>query len=88
MIEPIALVERSLDECDVCIELFEIDDGSSEAELTEELEKHIKEAEHALAKVEFQVMLGGPNDPRNAFLTIQAGAGPSVPRISPNPPSV
>ena len=53
--------------------MIELEDGDSGLE--EELEVQVQEAEQALEKVEFQKMLGDKNDYRNAFVTIQAGAG-------------
>jgi peptide chain release factor 2 len=41
----------------------------------EELERLSARVEGDLAKIEFRVMLGGPNDPANAFVQITAGAG-------------
>jgi peptide chain release factor 2 len=41
----------------------------------EELERLSARVEDDLAKIEFRVMLGGPNDPANAFVQITAGAG-------------
>lgn len=73
-VDPIDAVLKALGECDTCLELIELDEDGS-AELEEEFEKQVEVAEKGLEKVEFQVMLGGTNDHRNAYVTIQAGAG-------------
>jgi peptide chain release factor 2 len=46
-----------------------------ESEVADDLEAAVSESEAKMEALEFQVMLGGENDHRNAFLTIQAGAG-------------
>ncbi|PKL93133.1 MAG: peptide chain release factor 2, partial [Gemmatimonadetes bacterium HGW-Gemmatimonadetes-1] len=46
-----------------------------DAELTVEVERDLAAAESALAAFELQTMLQGPDDGRNALLTIHPGAG-------------
>ncbi len=72
LVEPQEALEKTLEDAGVMVELAE-EDGSAGA---------IAEAEQALAladagcgRGEFAVMLSGPHDYRNAFLSVQAGAG-------------
>jgi peptide chain release factor 2 len=55
--------------------LVEMGEEMGADEVIEDLEEAVSETEKKLETLEFQVMLGGENDHRNAFLTIQAGAG-------------
>ncbi len=71
-VEPIQEVETALDEIEVLAEMAE--------ELGEEDVVSEVESQHAIIvknieALEFQVMLGGPNDGANAYLQISAGAG-------------
>jgi peptide chain release factor 2 len=65
-------VEKALADVDLTAELMQEAGGE---DLESELEAAMARAEQALERVEFQVMLGGKHDARNAFLVIQAGAG-------------
>ncbi len=55
--------------------LGELGEEMGEEEVEADLEVMVLDAESRMEKLEFQVMLGGENDHRNAFLTVQAGAG-------------
>ncbi len=69
---PILKVEAALDDLDVMVELAkESGDAADSAEVTE-MEAAVAEI---MEKLEFQVMLGGEYDVRDAYLTVQAGAG-------------
>lgn len=72
VVEPVDSATEGLDDIRTLIELG---DEMGEEEVAADLEAALGEAEKRLAELEFQVMLGGENDHRNAFLTIQAGAG-------------
>jgi peptide chain release factor 2 len=71
VVEPIAGVEALLSDGDVLLELGQEDEEA----VAKDLEDLLLGLERALGKVEFQVMLGGEHDHRNAYLNIQAGAG-------------
>ena len=72
IVEPIKKVEEALEE----IELFaEMGEESGEDEALAEIESRLAEVEQLIDKLEFQLMLGGPNDRSNAYLQISAGAG-------------
>ncbi len=70
--EPVESIESELEDADVLLELLREDEGE---ETVEEAEKFHKELKGKVARLEFQVMLNGEHDKRNAFLSIQAGAG-------------
>lgn len=72
VVDPIDEASESLDDIRTLIELGE---EMGESEVEADLEAALGEAETKMEALEFQVMLGGENDHRNAFLTIQAGAG-------------
>jgi peptide chain release factor 2 len=65
-------LEKSLEEMSILREMAEeeADEGS-----LREVETSIKEFEEKLSALEFQTMLGGPDDHKNAILSINAGAG-------------
>ena len=56
----------------ILLEMLEEDESS---EIIEELETHLSKAEKEIASLEFKRMLSGPDDPKNAILTIHPGAG-------------
>lgn len=72
VVEPIDEARASLDDIRTLVELGE---EMGESEVEDDLEAAVSESEAKMEALEFQVMLGGENDHRNAFLTIQAGAG-------------
>lgn len=72
VVEPIDAARASLDDIRTLVELGE---EMGESEVEADLEAAVSESEAKMEALEFQVMLGGENDHRNAFLTIQAGAG-------------
>src|SRR5690349_12612799 len=72
VIEPIESMLRDIDDVKALYELGEeAGDEASIAEADQMLAKLEKRGE----KVELQALLDDPNDPRNCFFTIQAGAG-------------
>jgi peptide chain release factor 2 len=72
VIEPIESMLRDIDDVKALYELGEeAGDEASLAEADQMLAKLEKRGE----KVELQALLDDPNDPRNCFFTIQAGAG-------------
>lgn len=71
-ITPLLALERQVDDLPVLIELAqEAKDAASAAEV----EKEFHAIEKALADFEMKMLLSGPNDRFNAFLTINSGAG-------------
>lgn len=70
--DPIDETAEVLEEISMLAELGE-EGGASE--VVDELAAALESAEAKLDALEFQVMLGGENDNRNAFITVQAGAG-------------
>ena len=69
--EPIEAVQTALDDIEALAEMGEEDEDAVAADLDEAIEK----AESGIEKLEFRVMLGGPQDRSNAFVAISAGAG-------------
>ena len=72
VVGPVDDVDKALAEVDATLELMQEAGGD---DFASELEGALERVDKALARVEFQVMLGGKHDARNAFLVIQAGAG-------------
>jgi peptide chain release factor 2 len=72
VIEPIRAIETALEEVEIHRELGE---GGNEAQVAGEIETLLAEIEDGLTKLDFRVMLGGPNDATNAFVQITPGAG-------------
>ncbi len=69
---PILDLDAALDDLDVMIELAGESDGDEGADEVAEMDGKVVAAMDAL---EFRVMLGGEYDVRDAYLTVQAGAG-------------
>jgi len=61
-----------LEDMEILLQLVE--EQQDEAETQELLEK-VKKSEETIAQMEFHRMLGGENDPNNAIVSINAGAG-------------
>jgi len=72
LVEPIDEASSSLEDLHALAELGE---EMGAEEIAEDLATALEEADAKLGAHEFQVMLGGEADHRNAFLTLQAGAG-------------
>jgi peptide chain release factor 2 len=71
-INPLVALERQVDDLPVLIELAqEAKDAASIAEV----EKEYAQIERGLSEFELKMLLAGPNDRFNAFLTINSGAG-------------
>ncbi len=73
VVEPVEAAATALEDVRTLAELAE-ESGDTEA-VEEDVRAALAEAERRVGELEFQVMLGGPDDIRNAFLTVQAGAG-------------
>jgi len=71
VVDPIRKASCILEDIEVLLELGEEDEDA----VTEDLGSNLEQLEDDLDKAEFQVMLGGEHDHRNAILTLQAGAG-------------
>ena len=70
--EPVQGLLGSAEDLEVLIELVdEQGDEDSQSELQRELNSLVEKTDH----VELLTLLGGPNDQRSCFLSIQAGAG-------------
>ena len=72
IVEPVEVAIGLLEDAGALIELGE---EEGEDAVADEMEGALGEAEKKLGRLEFQVMLGGENDHRSAYLTVQAGAG-------------
>ncbi|MHC4839080.1 MAG: PCRF domain-containing protein, partial [Planctomycetota bacterium] len=72
VVEPIEAAAESLDDLRALAELGE---EMGEAEVADDLAEALDTAVTRVDALEFQVMLGGEADHRNAYLTLQAGAG-------------
>ncbi len=72
-VEPLSQVEKALEEGEVLVELGR--EAGDVQEVESDLEETVSRAEALLDKVEFQLMLGGEHDLKNAFLSVHAGAG-------------
>jgi len=64
--------QKELEEIEILLQLVE--EQQDEAETQDLLEK-VKKSEETVAQMEFLRMLGGKNDPNNAIVSINAGAG-------------
>ena len=71
-ISPWKQEQKELEEMNILLQLIEEQRDEKEAQ---ELLKRIQKSEEAVKQMEFQRMLGGEHDPRNAIVSINAGAG-------------
>ncbi len=65
-------VAQLIEDARVLLEMLEEEDSD---ELRTELENHLQTVEKEVSALEFKRMLSGPDDPKNAILTIHPGAG-------------
>jgi len=72
VIDPISHLQRRLEDLAVLRELADEEDSD---ETRREVEAGLAEIEPALRALELRSMLNGPNDHRDAYLSIHAGAG-------------
>ncbi|MDB5319646.1 MAG: Peptide chain release factor 2 [Phycisphaerales bacterium] len=72
VIEPIESVLTGIGDAKA---LYELAEEAGDQESMEEADRMLADLEKKGEKVELQTLLDGENDPRNAFFTIQAGAG-------------
>ena len=72
MVEPVARVEKGFRDVD---EYCKLGEELGAEEVTAELDRVLGEIDAELAKLDFRVMLGGPQDASSAFLQITPGAG-------------
>jgi peptide chain release factor 2 len=70
--EPVEALLRSLEDVRA---LYQLGEEASDQETLAEADRALADLERKGAQVELQSLLDGPNDPRNCFFTIQAGAG-------------
>ena len=71
-ISPWKQEQRELEEIEILLQLLEEQQDEAEAE---QLLKKVDQTEEAIRQMEFRRMLGGENDPNNAIVSINAGAG-------------
>jgi len=64
--------QKELDEIEILLQLLEEQEDEKEAQ---ELLEKVQKTEEAIKQMEFRRMLGGENDPNNAIVSINAGAG-------------
>jgi peptide chain release factor 2 len=71
-ISPVKQEQKEMEEMEILLQLIEEQEDEKEAR---ELLGKIEKTEETLQQMEFNRMLGGENDPNNAILSINAGAG-------------
>jgi peptide chain release factor 2 len=71
-VEPLAELEQLHEEAELLYKLA-VDEGDTES--LAEVRRDLARLDAGLEKLEFRLMFSGPNDRKNAFLSIHAGAG-------------
>ncbi len=71
VLEPIDRIKKLIEDAGVLVELGQDDPASVEADLVDTEQK----IQAAIDSLEFQLMLGGEHDSRNAIVSLQPGAG-------------
>jgi len=74
IVETVRRTDKALEETELLVEIGK-EDGSTLAEVQEELVHVLDRVEKDVAELEFQVLLGAPHDRAGCFLQIAAGAG-------------
>ena len=71
-IEPVESLLRGVEDVRA---LYQLGEEAGDADALAEADRTLADLEAKAEQVELQALLDGPNDPRNCFFTIQAGAG-------------
>ena len=71
MVEPVSKLETAFEEVELFVEMAT--EGGED--VTADLDPLVERLEQGIEALEFQVMLGGPNDKNNAYVQVSAGAG-------------
>lgn len=74
-VEPVAAMLREVEDVRALYELANEEDGAARDELIAETDQMLTRLEQRGEQVELQALLSDPNDARNAFVAITAGAG-------------
>jgi peptide chain release factor 2 len=74
IVETVRHADRAIEEAELLVQMAQ-EDGSSAAEVADELARTLEGVEKDVGELEFQVLLGGAHDPAGCFLQIAAGAG-------------
>jgi peptide chain release factor 2 len=72
VIEPVETLLRGIEDVRA---LFQLGEEAGDADSIAEADQTLAQLERRGEQVELQALLDGPNDPRNTYFTIQAGAG-------------
>jgi peptide chain release factor 2 len=70
--EPVEAMLRAIDDVRA---MYQLADEAGDADTMNEADRMLADLERRGEALELQALLDGPNDPRNAYFTIQAGAG-------------
>jgi peptide chain release factor 2 len=71
-VEPVEEMLRALDDARA---MYELGQEAGDQATIEEADRALADIEKTYKQIELQALLDGPNDARNAFFTIQSGAG-------------
>jgi len=75
VLEPFQKIEAALGDAEVMLELAEIEDEAGQQAAEKEIEQMLADCESGFQTLEMQMLLGGPLDSKNAYLSLHAGAG-------------
>ncbi len=75
VLTPFEKIEAALDDSEVMLELAETEDEAGQAQAGKEIEEMLAGCEENFQTLEMQSLLGEPLDPKNAYLSLHAGAG-------------
>ena len=75
VLDPYSQFETLVDDAEVMYELAEAEDEAGQQSAQEEIQGMLAQSESLFQTLEMQSLLGGEMDPRNAYVSINAGAG-------------
>jgi peptide chain release factor 2 len=75
VLEPFQKIEASLGDAEVMFELAEMESEDGQQAAEKEIEQMLTGCESSFRALEMQMLLGGPLDSKNAYLSLHAGAG-------------
>ena len=75
VLDPYSAFETVVDDAEMMYELAEAEDDAGQAAAEEDIKAMLDEGEKLFQTLEMQSLLGGEMDPRNAYVSINAGAG-------------
>ncbi len=75
ILDPFQKMEALVDDSEIMLELAEMENEAGQAQIISEIEQMLSDCESGFHSLEMRSLLGDELDPKNAYLSLHAGAG-------------